>query len=297
MPNYSTQYNPYLDLAGAAQGPAAGLMRVLTELPQQRAQARLLGSQVDENTARIGLMGEQGRTEQAQQSMLRSQGQEYSARAGLYDSDAKKNELLMQLTDQIQKVVGQGSVDLLHGVDSPAARSVLSLNAAANTLNHTPNAMQQITQGVNLMGAKGDPIALANVQNAGRGVPFGRAVASGVTTPTILPEGASLASGTNGTNAPAISLTAPKAFSPGGTAAVSSARLHAIGQILAGGMKALESGASDPAVVAEQVKQALATFDQYAGQQVGTNAPAVGLPAGTNAPVVRRYNPATGKIE
>ena len=293
MPNYSTQYNPYLDLAGAAQGPAAGLMRVLTELPQQRAQARLLGSQVDENMARIGLMGEQGRTEQAHQGMLRSQGQEYTAHAGLFDTEAEQNRLRMELANALKQVVGVGSNDLLsQNPNTPAARAVLSLNAAANALNKTPNAMQQIVQGVNLMGAKGDPIALSNVQNAGRGVPFGRAVASGVTTPTILPEGASLASGTNGTNAPAISLTAPKAFSPGGTAAVSSARLHAIGQILAGGMKALESGASDPAVVAEQVKQALATFDQYAGQQVGTNAPAVGLPAGTNAPVrIRSITP------
>lgn len=280
MPNYTTQYNPYLDLAGAAQGPASGLMRVLTELPQQRAQARLLGSQVDENMARIGLMGEQGRTEQAQQSMLRSQGQEYSARAGLYDSDAKKNELLMQLTDQIQKVVGQGSVDLLHGVDSQAARSVLSLNAAANTLNKTPNAMQQIAQGVNLMGAGGNQNALMQVQNGGR--------------PVILPNGAATVNNF-GTNGPAIGVTNPKSFAPpnsGSTASVEAAKIKAASQerIAVGREKLaviarLEAAGASPDVIIK--------FMSTPMQASETNNPVALPPAGgTNAPVrIRSITP------
>lgn len=279
MPNYSTQYNPYLDMAGAAQGPASGLMRVLTELPQQRAQARLLGSQVDENTARIGLMGQQGMTEQAQQQRLGAEAGMFGAHTRLYDADAANKEMLGKIAAGLGTLSGQAAQQFSTGKIGPEAKNFVNLLTRINALENAPGKMKDFTQSVGLMAAGGDPTALANVQSGGRGIPFGRSVGNGITTPTVLPEGASLLSGTQGTNAPTIVATAPRAFNPGSTASVDAARISARARLTAESLRQLGDAGAPPEQIQQLLQQALQEFNLPS-----TNAP-VRLPQGTNAPV------------
>jgi hypothetical protein len=91
--------------------------------------------------------------------------------------------------------------------------------------------------------------------------------------------------------------TNPRTANPGSTASVDAAYISAISRIVAEGMRMRSEGIVDPATIDAQVAAALAQIPQApAGVQVPGG---IGLPAAgaTNAPTIRRYNPATGKIE
>lgn len=299
---YNTQYNPYLDLAGAVQGPAAGLARVLSELPQQRAQARLMQSQFDENQARIGLLGmqtEQTEREtpyrlgllQAQRDTELEQGRSFAAQARGHTADAVAREELTRIAAGLGKLSSQAAQEFASGKIGTNATQFIDLMAQANALDNTQSAMPNFVQSVNMLKAGGDPVALSNVQAGGRGIPFNRVVGPSASTPITLNEGQALFEGIGrgATNAPAAPMLAnPRVARPGSTSSVDAAYIAAVSRIVQEGLRARAEGIADPAEIDAQVAEAIARIPRAAA---GVGAPPVGLPS-TNAPVrIRSITP------
>ncbi len=296
---YDTQYSPWMDAAGAVQGPANSMMRTLQAMPQQRAQARLMDSQFRENEARTGLLQDQrlqlpleGELLKARTATEGAQGSNFMAQAGLHTQQTEQLKLAAGIAQGLSKLSGAAAQEIASGTNGPNAQQFMGLLMQIQALEGGREMMPSFAQGVNLIKAGGDPVGLANAQAGGRGIPFNRSVGP-ATTPFTLPAGgAAFGPMQPGqTNAPATAVN-PQAFNPAGRASVDAATINARARVLQEAIRQLGDLGADPAEVQRLMQQSLQEFKMpQAGPMALSSAPA------TNAPAVRRYNPATGKIE